>query len=84
MSASRLLRPAPPSHPLRPRAPARPADSALCALYARLVLPASAAVLAVLAATSLAAGPRMCARVLESPGVEAPLAELHKVFHLLL
>lgn len=53
--------------------------NSLYALYARLFLPASAALLACMAATSLHQGERMCMRVLESPGVEAPLAELHSL-----
>ncbi|KAL4431996.1 hypothetical protein ABPG77_000263 [Micractinium sp. CCAP 211/92] len=45
-------------------------------LYARPLWPASGLTLACMAATSLWAGKRMCVRVLEAPGVEAPLGEL--------
>lgn len=59
------------------RRPAPPADGAMAVLYARLVLPASGALIATMAATTLLSGQRMCARVLESSGVEEPLAALH-------
>lgn len=46
-------------------------------LYARLVLPATGMLVAAMAATTLLNGERMCERVLESPGVEEPLSNLH-------
>lgn len=55
---------------------------ALAVLYTRLALPASGAVLGVMLLTSLLNGERMCRRVLESPGVEAPLADLHSLLGL--
>lgn len=61
-----------PARALRP-----PADCAIVVLYARLLLPASAAVLAAASAASLLSGPRMCLRVLEAEAVEAPLEQLH-------
>ncbi|KAL4424353.1 hypothetical protein ABPG75_001654 [Micractinium tetrahymenae] len=48
----------------------------LYVLYARPLWLASGLVLGCMAATSLWSGERMCRRVLESPGVEAPLGEL--------
>lgn len=76
-----------PDAPLRPAPcrtghPAPPADGALAVLYARLMLPASALLIGAMAGTTLLSGPRMCARVLESPGVEEPLAALHDVLGL--
>jgi len=71
--------PLPLTHPAVP-APSLPAaDGALAVLYGRLVLPASCALVAVMAGTTLWNGQRMCVRVLESPGVEEPLAALHSL-----
>lgn len=50
---------------------------ALYALYGRLVMAWSAAALPLLATLSLGSSGAMCRRLLEVPGMEAPLASLH-------
>ncbi|PRW44275.1 hypothetical protein C2E21_6731 [Chlorella sorokiniana] len=52
---------------------------AMAVLHGRLVLPASCALVTLMASTTLWSGQRMCVRVLESPGVEEPLAVLHSL-----
>lgn len=52
-------------------------------VFARLVWPASLAVLGITAAGSLLNGQRMCVRVLESPGVAGQLEGLHQILSLL-
>ena len=51
----------------------------MAVLHGRLVLPASCTLVAVMVGCTLWNGQRMCVRVLESPGVEEPLATLHSL-----
>jgi hypothetical protein len=57
--------------------------SCLYALFARLLWPACALLLAAMAASSLLHSETMCQRVLESPGVQPVLLDLHRGLSLL-
>ena len=62
---------------------APPLNLCLYALYARLTLAWNVVALPLLAAApALAAGGAMCRRVLEVPGIEAPLDSLHSLLGL--